>query len=432
MTRVLVLPGSTEIGLEIHRSLAPLRDVALVGGGAEPAGHGPFIFATWERLPSVFEEGWVEALNRVVGEHAIDVVFPAHDDVVYECAVRRREMTVPLVAPSTETCEITRYKSRTYSRLDRTVPTPRRFVERPRPDDFPVFVRPDRGQGSSGAELLPDERSLSCWADRVGASWLDGLNGWVCTSVLPGREYTVDCFSDRDDGLLFVGARERLRVRNGISVATRRVVDERLTEMAHAIANALPMQGAWFFQAKLDEAGSPTLLEVAPRIAGMMGFQRARGVNLAALALFEALRIPVRILENPIEVVSDRALIARYEHDFEYRRAYIDLDDTLVRNGQVDVNVMRFVFQCINRGVEVVLLTRHSGDLPRTLASHRLTGIFDRVVHVPTDRRKDEYIDGEGAVFVDDSFSERATAADRTGVVTFDCPMLEVLLDDRA
>ena len=38
---------------------------------------------------------------------------------------------------------------------------------------------------------------------------------------LPGRELTVDCFSDRERGVLFARARPRERTRAGISMATR-------------------------------------------------------------------------------------------------------------------------------------------------------------------------------------------------------------------
>ena len=46
------------------------------------------------------------------------------------------------------------------------------------------------------------------------------LNAPIVCEYLPGEEYTVDCFSDREHGLLFAGARVRRRTRNGISVNT--------------------------------------------------------------------------------------------------------------------------------------------------------------------------------------------------------------------
>ena len=40
----------------------------------------------------------------------------------------------------------------------------------------------------------------------------------------------------------------------------------------------------------------------------------------------------------------------------------MDLDDTLTVNGTVCLNMIRFVYQCRNQGIPIILLTRHSFD----------------------------------------------------------------------
>lgn len=432
MTTVLVFGGGTEIGLEIHRSLAPLRDVVVVGAGAAVSSHGPFVFDRWHTLPSAGCPSWLDELNALIVAEEIEFVFPAHDDALLALAIHRDDVAATVLASPTETCRITRSKRLTYSRLADVVPAPKVHEAPPRTGEFPVFVKPDRGQGSQNAEVIRDANQLACWMERVGASWDDGLLGWVCTELLPGPEYTVDCFTDRDRGLLFVGPRERIRTRNGICVSAVAVDDPRFHELAACIDRELSFHGAWFFQVKRTATGEACLLEVAPRIAGMMGFHRALGVNLPQLTIYEAQRSPVRILPLAATVVADRALVTRYAHDVAYDRVYVDLDDTLLSPKGVDTRVARFVFQCVNRGVEVVLLTRHSGDLALTLRNHRLTGLFDRVVHVQEGAQKVDHVDPASAVFVDDSFSERAAVADRYGIPTFDGSMIEMLLDDRA
>src|SRR5262249_20058292 len=143
--------------------------------------------------------------------------------------------------------------------------------------------------------------------------------------LLPGAEHTVDCFSDRERGVLFARPRQRERTRAGISMATRTEPASELVEAhARAIAAHLDLHGAWFFQLRGGARGEPRLLEVAPRVAGPSTLHRVLGVTLPLLALYEHLRMPVEVLPNEIEIRLDRALVNRYAHDLEYRHVYVD------------------------------------------------------------------------------------------------------------
>jgi hypothetical protein len=249
---------------------------------------------------------------------------------------------------------------------------------------------------------------------------------------LPGPEYTVDCFSDRERGLLYAGPRERLRVRNGISVTSTFVPTEEFLPLAKIINGALEMWGGWFFQVKRTVSSELALLEVGARVAGTSSLSRVRGINLPLLSIYEQLRVSVALLPNSMSVTVDRALDNRYRHSLHYERVYLDLDDTLIRDGLVDTNVVRFVFQCVNRGIPVELLTRHDGDLQGTLHRHRLQGLFDRVTHVRPPGDKVDVIEPNGAIFIDDSYTERRAVTARFSIPTFDGSMLEMLFDDRS
>ena len=85
----------------------------------------------------------------------------------------------------------------------------------------------------------------------------------IVTNYLPGREYTVDCLSQRGRGLLFAGGRERVRTRAGISMSSHHVDRPEFAEYAQAVSSRLEFHGAWFFQLKEDDAGRLVLLEVA-------------------------------------------------------------------------------------------------------------------------------------------------------------------------
>lgn len=76
----------------------------------------------------------------------------------------------------------------------------------------------------------------------------------------------MDCFSGRDKGLLFSGARERLRMRNGIAVSTQLIDDLRFEDLTKKISDALGIYGDWFFQVKEDINHQLTLLGLAQEL----------------------------------------------------------------------------------------------------------------------------------------------------------------------
>lgn len=419
--RVLVFPAGTEIGLEIREALRYCKEIELFGAGQVGSNHGPFAFSRYHVVPTIYEPNWLEALNSLVQSEKIDFIFPAHDDVIVSLSREQMRIGARIVSSPAATCETTRSKSATYRLLAGHVRVPRLYASVETVSEWPVFAKPDRGQGSQGVVLLAT-------AAAAHAALLERPDRILC-EFLPGSEYTVDCLSDRDEGLLYCSARERIRTRNGISVNSRPVDLPEVRAMAMAIARELPLHGAWFFQLKRAVNGDLVLLEVAPRIAGSMAVNRVKGVNFPLLSIYENLRVTLGLLVLSTEVEVDRALRNRYRHDLSFRNVYVDLDDTLLLRDQVNVDLVRFIFQCHNRGIPVRLITRHAGDLQSKLTMHRLIGIFDEIIHVSGDGKKSEFIQAPDAIFIDDSYSERKNVSDALGIPVFDCSMVELLTE---
>jgi hypothetical protein len=419
--RVLVFPAGTEIGLEIYAALHGCRNIALFGAGQDISTHARFAFAAYRTLPHVNESGWFEQLVVLCQELHIDYVFPAHDDAIVALSEVRDRLPAKLVTSSHDVCTTTRSKTATYRRLCGLVAVPRVFASTDEIDEFPVLVKPDRGQGSFGVRRVDTRMEL----DRA----INEIPEPIICAYLPGDEFTIDCFSSSKQGLLFSGARRRVRTRNGISTNT---VTEELPEsaaIAQAIHETLRPRGAWFFQVKRASDGVPTLLEVAPRIAGAMAAHRVAGVNFPLLSIFDQDDIPIRISTNSGRIELDRSLRNRYLHDITFEILYLDLDDTLLTGSCVNLDVVRLVFACINRRRKVILITRHADDVHATLRKHRLDGLFDEIVHITDGSPKSRHINQANSIFVDDSFSERQEVQRIHGIPTFDSSMLELLND---
>lgn len=421
--RVLVFPGGTEIGLEVQRALGQCKNVRLYSAGLAVSNHAPYVFARHFELPSIHDDAWIDSLNALIDEHGIDYVYPAYDDVLVSLSVNAQRIHARIIASPPATCRLTRSKSATYAHLRHVVPVPRQYASLDVVDRYPVFVKPDKGQGSQGTHLVHDEAQLR---DVLAAA-----QDAIVLEYLPGDEFTVDCFTDRDAGLVFCQGRQRLRVRSGISMHSRPAHDDAFRRYAEAIGRELTFYGAWFFQLKRARSGEYKLLEIAPRVAGTMALHRVLGVNFPLLSIYEHERVPISIMTNDAAVEIDRALVNRYRHNISYNTVYVDLDDTLVIHDKVNTDLVRFLYQCINLGKRLVLLTKHGAELAVILQTHRLTGIFDQLIHLRMTEAKADHIGSTGAIFIDDSFSERKAVRDRLGIPTFDCSMLELLLDER-
>jgi hypothetical protein len=421
MRKVLVFPAGTEIGLEIYAALSSCKEVELFAAGQAISNHAELLYEDYHPISSIHTGQWLGELIALVKKLGIDYIFPAYDDVIVALSENREKIPATILVPSHELCLLTRSKSATYQKLSSVVKTPQVYESADDVISFPVFVKPNKGQGSFGIKLVNTREEL--------LQSLGEIKEPIISEYLPGDEYTVDCFSDREKGLLFSGPRQRLRMRNGIAVSTQTIDCPIFNELANKISDALNMQGAWFFQVKEDVNNELTLLEIGPRIAGSMAANRIQGINFPLLSIFEAERVPVSILKNSYTVLLDRALKNKYKKSIDFDSVYIDFDDTILLGDQINSQAIQFLYCCVSRGIEIILITRHAGDLQNTLKKYRLHNLFDKVIHLTKNEKKSSVISHKNAIFIDDSFSERMDVQSTKKIHTFDCSMIEFLLD---
>ena len=424
--KVLVFPGGTEIGLEIWKSLKDCKDIILYSAGSNVSNHAPYVFKNHFIIPDVHTNNWIKPLNEIIDKNEINYIFPAHDDVILALAQNANKLNADIISSPLSTCLICRSKTKTYNRFKNLLPVPKVFNELSEIENFPVFVKPDRGQGTQGAYRVDNLDMLK--------GLLKSNSDLIVMEYLPGKEYTVDCFTDRRKGLLFCSGRERIRTKSGISMNSR-PVDKKTNKIfrkyADIILQELELYGAWFFQLKLDTKGIFKLLEIAPRIGGTMAIHRVQGINFALLSIYEKEGVDIEIMTNNNDVEIDRALINRYKYNVQYSKVYVDLDDTLIINNAVNTQLIRFLYQAINKGCKIILITKTKNDVKTILKKWRLNTLFDEIILLKESDLKSDFIDPEGAIFIDDSFSERKLVFDKHKIPTFDSSMIELLIDDR-
>jgi len=424
MKNILVFPCGSEIGLEIYRSMKFSRHFNLIGGSSVDD-HGKFVFDDYiDRIPFHDNPDFIGFLADVVKQYNIDAIYPSMDGVAATIKSNENMLGCRIIGSSADATTVCASKISTYNRLSPYLPVPNwnRLVSDVQ--IYPIFIKPDIGYGSRNTCLAQDENSA---CEFIGSK--KGVDFIFC-EYLPGLEYTVDCFSNRHGELMFSGARQRVRISNGISVNTKETEDfgDLFQGYAQKINSLLKLRGAWFFQMKLNDSGSPKLLEVAARLGGSSSLFRGQGINFALLSVFDAFDVDVSILKNSYAIEVDRALSNKYLLDISYRTVYLDYDDCLLIKGKINLTLMNFVFLSINSGKRVVLITRHIGNIYKSLEKYRIASVFDEVIHL-TDKKekKSKYILPKDAIFIDDSHAERKDVLEVHRIPVFSPDMVETL-----
>ena len=70
-------------------------------------------------------------------------------------------------------------------------------------------------------------------------------------------------------------------------------------------------------------------------------------------------------------------------------------------------------------------------DKEKYLKKWKISELFDEKIWLKENDHKYNYIKHEKAIYIDDSFSQRAAVSKKNNIPTFDTSMLEVLIDDR-
>lgn len=425
--RILVFPCGSEIGLELHRALKDARFIELYGASGA-ADHGESVYKNYAgNIPFITDPAFLPAFNALLETWRIDYIYPALDSVQAFLSACRGQLRAALIAPPDDTVQICRSKEKTYRALAGCAFLPKVYTSAESVDSFPVFLKPAVGQGSQGVKRIDSREALF-----LALSEADFPQ--VICEYLPGAEYTVDCFTDRFGALRWVCLRERERVKSGISVRSSVCPpDPAVNEMANIVSEKLNMRGAWFFQIKKDSAGAYKLLECAPRVAGAMGLDRALGVDLPLLTVYDAMDTDICIAPQLTCATVDRALYNAFRTDLDYDEVYVDFDDTLIVKGRLNLTLLRFLYQCAEKNKKLILLTRHVGDLTADLQACRVyPGLFDEIVRVPEGKQKTDCISPSAkALAIDDSFAERQALTAAFGMPAFGNESVEALLDYR-
>lgn len=431
MIRILVFPCASGVGQEIYNALLHHKDVEVFGANAGVLNPGSIMYgySYIGNMPPMGEKDQcIRWLNNIIETRAIDCIFPAYDDAHVWLKTNEHSLpSVKIITSPFETTELCRSKKRTYERFDSVIRCPRLYESIDSIISYPIFIKPECGEGSKGCYCIRSEEELR---NKITPDH-------ILLEYLPGEEYTVDCFTDASGQLLFVGPRVRKLTRAGISILTESCEDreKEFSTMATAINSTIRCIGAWFFQVKRSTTGQLALLEIAPRIAGAMCLYRAQGINFPLLSIYAHMGKPTTIIQPRFNSVVGCKLYTNHFHIPTFLTNpivafYVDLDDTLLEGGTcVNVNTVSLLYEAKNAGIPSYLITRHRGIVDETLDRFCIhKGLFQSIIHITDSSSKLNSIVYTPAIFLDDSFSERR-AVDCDGIYCMDIDSYELVRD---
>jgi len=424
-TNVLIFPCGAENALVIHNSLKNNVNFKVFGASSVDD-HCKYVFKHYiGGIPYIQDAKFIDVFNQVLLENKIDIIFPTHDTVSRFFALNKEKIISKIAVPDYETARICEDKSLIYKKFlnNKFCPKVYRWDEQ---IPFPVFIKPKIGSGGKKTALIKTKEELGLYKKVK--------NDFLIVEFLPGEEITLDCFTDRHGKLIFTGPRLRKRIFGGISVRSQTIpLTNEIQSISEKINEKLDLRGLWFYQLKKDQNNRYKLLEVSVRTSSTMSLYASLGVNFHLLTAYDLLDIDVEILKNNYRAEVDRSLSNRFLLSLVYDTVYIDFDDTITRNNEVNEHVMLFIYQLFRKKKRIILLTRHEFDIHKTLSNLKIDkGLFNKIKVLDKHQLKSDAIeDRTNVIFIDNSYQERQEVMKKLGIPVFDVDAIQSLIDWR-
>ena len=415
--RVLVLNCGTIDATDINMSLR-YNDEFEIWGASVNLNHGRYVYERYiDNIPNINDEKFIEILNKEIKKYDFKFILAPHEDLAVFLQAHRNEINATIVCSEYETALICRYKSKTYEKIKGYNFAPETY-KKEEIKSFPVFVKKDNDQGARHAYKVQTEKELKLYASS---------EDMIICEYLPGDETTVDCFTNKEGKLLYCNPRAADRILAGIDVHARKIeLSDEIKYIAESLNKEIKFRGYWFFQIKKDKIGKYKLLEVATRLAGSFALNNAFDVNLPLMALKDFDGQDVEVIFNNLNVEVDKQFFSKYLLDIKYNKVYIDFDTCFNKEKIVNPLFIMFLYQCVNKDKEIILLTSNS-EYESILKIKKIEkNIFSKVINIEITKELLE----KDSIFI--SNNEKIKNRLKKYICCFSTNSIEALLDWRA
>lgn len=425
----LVFPSGSGVAIEIYESLKNHKDIELVFANSEKISQTNNLIETkYDDLP-YFDKNMIDDLirylNNLITLEKLDFIIPTMDIGHFYLSKFADKINCKIITSQFNTNMICIDKEKTYNYLQTNIKCPKIIdIQNINEINYPVFIKPKEGYSSKECYLINNKQELEFYYN----------NKMLVTEYLPGKEYTVDCITNKNK-LIYLNPRERRLTRAGLSVITDSINKEtdlydKILAYGKNINSLLSFKGSWFFQIKMDNNGEITLLEVSTRIAGASSINRLNNVNLALISIYTHFNYPISIIENNIPNLSVSKIyksMINIHFLKSIENIYIDFDDTLIVNKNVNYELISLIYK-FNNSKNIYLITRHKGNIEKSLKYYNIDmDLFSSIYHIKNNESK-KHIIKNNSIFFDDSFKERKSCLNKNNIYVFDVDAISLFI----
>lgn len=297
------------------------RKIRTVGTDLREDAVGSYLCNKFYKIPKPSNEDYLSKLLSICKTEHVDVLLPQNTAELSILAEHKDEFEISgtVVAVSDKKpIDIANNKSSLLSAAQEIGIPVSRFYLADNIDDLlhyaqlvgwpqaRVVVKPPVSNGMRGLRIIDesidlkkmfyDEKPSSVYLKMKDLKEILGerFPALQVTGYLPGEEYTVDVLSA---GKITVVPRSRDRIVSGITFDGTVKYNKEIVDYSEKLSKKIGLMYAFGFQFKLDDKGTPCLLESNPRIQGTMVLATFAGANIIYGAVKHALNEEVAEFE---------------------------------------------------------------------------------------------------------------------------------------
>jgi carbamoyl-phosphate synthase large subunit len=261
-------------------------------------------------VPSAGDTGFIDALLDICSRHEVKLLMSLHDweapFIAKHLDAFRKVGTLPVVS-NPHVQDICLDKWATFDFVKRMGwSAPLSFVSLGAAKEaleagllqFPVILKPRRGQGSVGIELANDlyelEAHYRLLVAKVARMESNGITleaePLIIQQYLSGVDYDLEVVNDLSGRYVSVLSKKKLASRAGECELAETVAEQRLTELGREIGMKMAHLGVLDVDV-IEQDGVLYVLEFNPRFGGCYPFSHMAGANLPAAYVAWALGI---------------------------------------------------------------------------------------------------------------------------------------------
>ncbi len=244
-----------------------------------------------KRVPICKSTEYSKTLLDICKKQKVSLLIPTIDTELNVFAQQREvfaEIGTRVAISSLDVVEISRDKLLTAQFLARhDLPVPRTemladFLAQPEDWHWPVILKPRRGSSSIGIHVVHKIQELQ--------SLLPLSGEYIAQECKIGDEYTVNVYFDTSGKLRCAVPHQRLETRNGEVSKGFTQRHQGLLTLAQKMGEALPgPRAALCFQAIIDDAAAPWIIELNARFGGGYPLAHKAGAHFSRWLLEERL-----------------------------------------------------------------------------------------------------------------------------------------------